>query len=61
MLELGQVQESDFFSHTIHDDLDSIVQDIRQAHVTDRTTADPQPNFTKVKEQFDRAMPLSSN
>ena len=30
-LELGQVQESDFFSHTIHDDLDSIVQDIRQA------------------------------
>ena len=24
-LELGQVQESDFFSHTIHDDLDSIV------------------------------------
>lgn len=45
-LELGQVQESDFFSHTIHDDLDSIVQDIRQAHVTDRTTADPQPTFT---------------
>ena len=60
-LELGQVQESDFFSHTIHDDLDSIVQDIRQAHVTDRTTADPQPNFTKVKEKFDRAMQLSSN
>ena len=26
-LELGQVQESDFFSHTIHNDLDSIVQD----------------------------------
>ena len=33
-LELGQVQESDFFSHTIHDDLDSIVKDIRQAHIT---------------------------
>lgn len=60
-LELGQVQESDFFSHTIHDDLDSIVQDIRQAHVTDRTTADPQPNFTEVKEKFDRAMQLGSN
>ena len=27
-LELGQVKESDFFSHTIHDDLDSIVQDM---------------------------------
>ena len=60
-LELGQVQESDFFSHTIHNDLDSIVQDIRQAHVTDRTTADPQPTFTEVKEKFDRAMQLGSN
>ena len=60
-LELGQVQESDFFSHTIHDDLDSIVQDIRQSHVADRTTADPQPTFTEVKEKFDRAMQLGSN
>lgn len=60
-LELGQVQESDFFSHTIHDDLDSIVQDIRKAHVNDRTTADPQPTFTEVKEKFDRAMQLGSN
>ena len=60
-LELGQVQESDFFSHTIHDDLDSIIQDIRKAHVTDRTTADPQPTLTEVKEKFDRAMQLGSN
>lgn len=60
-LELGQVQESDFFSHTIHDDLDSIIQDIRKTHVTDRTTADPQPTFTEVKEKFDRAMRLGSN
>ena len=60
-LELGQVQESDFFSHTIHDDLDSIVQDIRQAHLPDRTTADPQPSLTDVKEQFDRAIQLGSN
>ncbi len=32
-----------------------------QAHVTDRTTADPQPNFMEVKEKFDRAMQLGSN
>ena len=31
-LELGQVQESDFYSHVMHDDLDSIVRDIREAH-----------------------------
>ena len=39
-----------------HDDLDSIVQDIRQSQVTDRTTANPQPTFTEVKEKFDHAM-----
>lgn len=61
-LELEQVKESNFFSHTIHDDLDSIAQDIRQNHVADRTTADQQPTFTEVKEKFDlRAMQLSSN
>ena len=41
-LELGQVQESDFYSHVIHDDLDSIVRDIREAHRKDKTTADQQ-------------------
>ena len=50
-----------FSATQFHDDLDSIVQDIRQAHVTDRTTADPQPTFTEVKEKFDRAMQLGSN
>ena len=60
-LELGQVQESDFFSHTIHDDLDSILRDIRKSHAADRTTADPQPTFAEVKEKFDRAMQLGSN
>ena len=60
-LELGQVQESDFFSHTIHDDLDSILRDIRKAHAADRTTADPQPTFAEVKEKFDQAMQLGSN
>ena len=38
-LELGQVQESDFYSHVMHDDLDNIVQDIREAHLKDKTTA----------------------
>ena len=39
-LELGQVQESDYYSHVIHDDLDSIVRDIREAHRKDKTTSD---------------------
>lgn len=60
-LELGQVQESDFYSHVLHDDLDSIVRDIRDAHVTDRTTADPQPTLEDVKGKFDHAMQRGSN
>lgn len=60
-LELGQVQESDFFSHTIHDDLDSIVRDIREAHVTDRTTAAPRPTLDDIKEQFRQDLQMGSN
>ena len=51
-LELGQVQESDFFSHILHDDLDSILRDIREAHRKDKTTADPQPALEDIKEKF---------
>lgn len=32
-----------------------------RAHVANRTTADPQPTFTEVKEKTDRAMQLGSN
>ena len=59
-LELGQVQESDFYSHVIHDDLDSIVRDIREAHRKDKTTADPQPTLEDVKEKFERALEQGS-
>ena len=60
-LELGQVQESDFFSHTIHDDLDSIVRDIREAHLKDKTTADPQPTLDEVKENFEQAIQMGTD
>lgn len=53
-LELGQVQESDFYSHVMHDDLDSIVRDIREAHRKDKTTADPQPTLDDVKKNLSR-------
>ena len=59
-LELGQVQESDFYSHVIHDDLDSIVRDIREAHRKDKTTADPQPALDDVKEKFEQALKQGS-
>ena len=39
-LKLAQVSEDDFFSHVMHDDLDVIARDIRDAHQKDTTTAD---------------------
>ena len=57
---LGQVQESDFYSHVMHDDLDSIVRDIREAHLKDKTTADPQPTLDDVKEKFEQALEQGS-
>jgi len=55
-LELGQIQESDFFSHFLHDDLDSIVRERREKHIKDKTTADPQPTLDDVKGKFEQAM-----
>ena len=60
-LELGQVQENDFYSHILHDDLDSIVQDIREAHLKDKTTADPQPTLDEVKENFEQAIQMGTD
>jgi transcriptional regulator with XRE-family HTH domain len=59
-LELGQVQESDFFSHVVHDDLDSILRDVRAAHVDDRTTADAQPTLAEYEQKFRQTMQLGS-
>ena len=60
-LKLGQVQENDFYSHILHDDLDSIVRDIREAHLKDKTTADPQPTLDEVKENFEQAIQMGTD
>ena len=39
-LEVAQVSEDLFYAHILHDDLDRIVKDIRDAHKSDPTTAD---------------------
>lgn len=60
-LELGQIQESDFFSHILHDDLDNIVRDLREKHIKDKTTTDPQPTLDDVKGKFEQVMQKGSN
>ena len=46
-LEVAQIAEKDFFGKTIHDDIMAILETIREAHITDTTTADQ-----NVSERF---------
>ena len=39
-LEVAQISEDLFYAHILHDDLDRIVKDIRDAHKSDPSTAD---------------------
>lgn len=39
-LELAHIREDEYFAHTIHNDIDAIIRDIREAHKQDATTAD---------------------
>ena len=40
-LELAQIDENEYFSRVVHEGLDGIIRDIREAHKKDATTADP--------------------
>ena len=55
-LDLAQVNEDDYFSKVIHDDLDSIIRDIREAHKPDATTADETDTAAEVQKQLQDAM-----
>lgn len=59
-LELAQVQESDFFNHVLHNDLDAIVQDIQAAHRRDTTTADEPQTLTDLQQQFAKVLSFGS-
>jgi len=55
-LELAQVSEDGYFSHVIHWDMDSILRDIRDAHLKDVMTADEDTPAYKVQKQLETAM-----
>ena len=56
-LELCQVKDVEFVSRVIHDDIDAILQDIREAHKNDKTTADEGaiPTVESVKQLYSKA------
>ena len=55
-LELAQVDEDEYFSRVVHDDLDRIIRDIREAHKKDATTADAMNPSDTAKQALKEAM-----
>ena len=55
-LELAQVKGEDYFAHVIHQDLDGILHDIREAHRADTTTADTASPAMDIHQQLETAM-----
>lgn len=55
-LELAQIQEDEYFAMFISDDLKLILQDIREAHQNDATTADRHSPALDVQKSLQEAM-----
>ena len=55
-LELAQVDEDDYFAHTIFEDLRPIIRDIREAHRSDATTADITSPAEELRCQLENAL-----
>ncbi len=55
-LEVAQIQESEYFSHIVAEDMGVILKDIREKHRTDTTTADTNSMAADVQRQLQDAM-----
>lgn len=54
-LELGQIQTEDYFARVLSDDLAEILNDIREVHRKDATTADETSAAEEVRKQLQKA------
>ena len=55
LFEAAQIKEDEYFRHIIHDDLDSIIRDIREAHKDDDTSAPDTTPLEELKKGLDVA------
>ncbi len=55
-LEVGQIDETKYFSQIVHDDIDSIMRTIRDKHRTDSMTADEDTTIEEIKKQINEAV-----
>ena len=56
VLELAQVDDDGYFAHVIHQDLDVILRDLRDAHRTDSMTADVDSGAAGAQRQLQEAL-----
>ena len=52
-IESAIIDEDEYFSYTVHNDIDRIIRDIREAHKDDSTTADDPSGAAMVKAALD--------
>lgn len=55
-LDAAYIQEDKYFTHAVHEDMDAIIVDIREAHKEDATTADNNTFAAKLKQDIEDAM-----
>ena len=55
-LEVGQIDETEYFAHIIYDDLKAILKDVREAHKSDTTTADVDSTVANIQANVEAAL-----
>ena len=55
-LEVAQIQESEYFSHIVAEDMGTILKDIRESHRTDTMTSDTDSPAADAQRQLQEAM-----
>lgn len=61
-LKVAQVKAEEYFNYLVHDDIDGIIEDIREAHTKDSSTADDdQPSLEEIQERFEEAVSSENN
>ena len=56
LMEIAQVKEDNYFRHIVHEDIDSIIRDIKEVHKFDSESAPDSTMVDEVKKGLDAAV-----
>ncbi|MCD7801714.1 MAG: transcriptional regulator, partial [Clostridiales bacterium] len=60
-LELAHIHADEYFQHTVHEDIDIIIADIRNAHADDKYTAPEDSGVEQAKNALEEAMSIEGS